>query len=49
MKHPINCADRCGTELGTVELSEDEEYKGDEFYGMLCDDCVIKRKQKGEM
>ena len=40
MKHPIKCF-KCGEKkVGEIELNQSSDYKGDEYYGYLCDDCV---------
>jgi hypothetical protein len=36
----IHCAGGCGTVLGSVELENEEDFKGDAYYQNYCDDCV---------
>jgi hypothetical protein len=35
----IHCAGGCGTVLGSVELENEEDFKGDAYYQNYCDDC----------
>ena len=36
----IHCAGGCGTVLGSVEVENEEDFKGDAYYQNYCDDCV---------
>ena len=45
MAHDIKCAGGCGTILASVELTEGQEYQGDAFYGMYCDECTRPKEE----
>ncbi len=49
MKNEIKCTGNCGKVLGVIEIPDNEEYKGDAFYGMYCLDCDLPEPQESEI
>ena len=44
----IHCAGGCGTVLGSVELENEEDFKGDAYYQNYCDDCKKPNQEPDE-
>lgn len=45
----IKCAGGCETILGNIELEINEEYRGDSYYGMYCENCPLPVSEKSEL
>lgn len=41
MNQDIKCSGGCNTILGHVELEDGQEYQGDAYYGMYCENCPL--------
>ena len=44
----IHCAGGCGTVLGSVEVENEEDFKGDAYYQNYCDDCKKPNQEPTE-
>jgi len=42
----IHCAGGCGTVLGSVEVENEQDFKGDDSYQMYCDNCVKPNEEQ---
>lgn len=45
MTADIHCAGGCGKVIASTEIEKEEDFKGDAFYGMYCDECTRPKEE----